>query len=109
MAVDLTATDLRSFLGDGNVTEDRAGELLKVVKARVEGYAPDAATAVQNEAARRFCGYLLLADETGFGVIRTQRTGDSDSEFVTNHATGFRNSGAEAILTPFKKRRGGLI
>ena len=27
MAVDLTATDLRSFLGDGNVTEDRAGEL----------------------------------------------------------------------------------
>ena len=109
MAIDITSTDLRSFLGDSNVTEDRAEELLEVAKVKVEGYAPDAATAVQNEAARRFCGYLLLADETGFGVIRTQRTGDSDSEFVTNHAMGFRNSGAESLLAPFKKRRGGLI
>ena len=109
MAIDITSTDLRGFLGTDYVTEDRADELLKVAKARVEGYAPDAATAVQNEAARRFCGYLLLADETGFGVIRTQRTGDSDSEFVINHAMGFRNSGAESLLTPFKKRRGGLI
>ena len=72
MAVNrLTATDLRSFLGD-DVTEDRAGQLLEVARARVEGYAPDAAPAVQNEAVRRFSAYLQLADETGFGVIRTR-------------------------------------
>ena len=109
MAVDLTATDLRSFLGDSNVTEDRAEELFEVAKVKVEGYAPDAADELQNEAVRRFCGYLLLAEETGLGVIRTQRTGESDMEAVTNHAMGFRNSGAESLLTPFKKRRGGLI
>ena len=108
MAIDITSTDLRSFLGDSNVTEDRAEELLEVAKVKVEGYAPDAATAVQNEAARRFCGYLLLSEET-LGVVRSQRTGESDMEVASNHAMGFRNSGAESLLTPFKKRRGGLI
>ena len=107
MAVDLTATDLRSFLGD-DVTEDRAGQLLEVARARVEGYAPDAPSEVADEATRRYAGYLLLAEES-HGVLRRLRTGDSEAEFVSNHSAAFRNSGAEAILTGSKKRRGGLI
>ena len=65
-------------------------------------------TVTENESVRRFCGYLLLSEET-LGVVRSQRTGESDMEVASNHAMGFRNSGAESLLTPFKKRRGGLI
>ena len=56
MAVDLTADQLRTFLGENNLTEDRAGELLEIAKARVEQYAPLASTALQNESVRRLSG-----------------------------------------------------
>ena len=109
MAIDITAAELRSFLGDGNVTETRAEELLAVAKARVEGYAPDAPSKIQNESVRRYAGYLLLSEESGHGVVRRSKTGDSENEYITNHAAGFRNSGAESLLTGSKKRRGGLV
>ena len=110
MAVSLTAVQLRTYLGTDNVTEERAGEFLEVATARVEGYAPDAPVALQNEAVRRFTGYLEQSERrSGFGVVRREDIGGSEVEYVVNHAMVFRNCGAESLLTVYKKRRGGRI
>ena len=72
----------------------------------VASFAPDAPTTIQNEAIVRFGGYLAQAD---FGTIRSQELGPQSFEFVTNHAAMFRNSGAAALLTRYKRRRAGAI
>ena len=85
---------------------DRATRVLPVVVEMVTRYAPHAPTAVANEAALRFGGYLLGSD---FGVIRREELGPMNVEYVTNHAAMFRNSGAASLLTRYKRRRAGTI
>ena len=103
MAVTLTAETLAVEIG---ATEERATCLLAVATEVVTRYAPNAPEALANEAVVRFAGYLAQAD---FGTIRTESVGPMSVEYVVNHATMFRNCGAEALLTRFKRRRAGAI
>ena len=103
MVVTLTATALAAEIG---ATEERATRLLAVATEAVTRYAPNAPEALANEATIRFAGYLAQSD---YGTIRTESIGPMTVEYVTNHATMFRNSGAEALLTRFKRRRAGAI
>ena len=103
MAVTLTAETLAAEIG---ATEERATRLLAVATEVVTRYAPNAPEALANEAVVRFAGYLAQSD---YGTIRTESIGPMTVEYVTNHAAMFRNCGAEALLTRFKRRRAGAI
>ena len=74
--------------------------------AMVERYAPGAPQAVKNEAVIRFAAYLAQTPKGGITKIGTRGL---DIEFSTNHAAMFRNSGAAALLSPWKVRRAGAI
>ena len=96
MSVTLTAVQLAASLriGDGTtaLVEPQASVLARVLgtaKATVELYAKDAPSAVQNEAAVRMAAYLYDA-----------QPGNS-SRFV--HA--FQDSGAQALLAPWRVQR----
>ena len=103
MAVTLTAETLAVEIG---ATEERATRLLVVATEVVTRYAPNAPEVLANEAVIRFAGYLTSAD---YGAVRSETLGPMSVEYVTNHAAMFRNSGAEALLTRFKRRRAGAI
>ena len=103
MAVSLLAAALAAETG---VTEARAARLLVVSTEIVERYAPLAPTSVQNEAVIRFAGYLGQSD---YGTIRQEAIGPMSVEYPLNHSGMFRNSGAEALLTRYKVRRGGAV
>lgn len=80
--------------------------VLPVATAHVEEYAPRAPIGVRNEAITRFCGYLAAS---GNSTVRKTNTGGIDLEFVVNHAPMFRNSGAAALLAPWRVRRAGVV
>lgn len=80
--------------------------LLAVVSERVEFDAPGAPQAVKNESIIRFAGYLAQSD---YGGVRKEGIGPKDIEWVINHANAWRNSGAAALLAPWKIRRAGAI
>ena len=105
MAVSLSAGEIFDRLGVVDPIT-RTAALLAVESATltVDKYAPDAPHALSNEAAVRFTGYLLQAD---YGTVRAEALGPKSVEYVTNHAAAFRNSGAAALLSPYKHRRGG--
>lgn len=84
----------------------RSARVLTVATQAVTDYAPQAPEAMQLEAVLRFGGYLLSSD---FGTVRKETDGPFDTEYVTNHAAAFRNSGAAMLLTRYKVRRGGVI
>ena len=103
MAVDLTAASLGFALG---VDVTVATRLLAVVKPTVERYAPDAPTAIQNEAAIRFGGWLNESPASG---ARSESIGDISTTFSPMATGGLRASGAMALLSPWKVRRAGAI
>ena len=72
----------------------------------VEDYAPGAPPTLQDEAAIRFAGYLR---ESGTGAVSSKGVGPLTVQYVVNHATMFRNSGAAALLTRYRVRRGGTV
>ena len=87
-----------------------AERLLPVVVELVDHYAPAAPDAISNEAAIRCAGHLAQqpADaraSESYNILGVQ--------FETSHATGavspLRASGAMALLSPYKVRRGGSI
>ena len=84
----------------------RATRVLPVASQLVVDYAPDAPTAVLNEAVIRFAGYLLASD---YGTVRDESIGPMSVTYQMNHAPAFRNSGAAALLTRYKRRRAGAI
>ena len=51
-------------------------------------------------------GYLAGSD---YGGLRSETVGSRSFEFQTNHAPAFRNSGAKALLSPWRVRRAGAI
>ncbi len=83
-----------------------AGELLAVAVNEVEAYAPLAPGPNKREAVIRFSANMLNASNEG----RTSETfGPKSLTFTTNHAAMFRSSGAAALLTRYKRRRGGKV
>ena len=84
----------------------RASRVLEVARRKVLDYAPSAPGELLDEAVIRFGGYLLGSD---YGAVRSEALGPKSAEYVTNHAAAFRNSGAAALLSAYKKRRAGSI
>ena len=87
-------------------SDERAAQLGAVASAMVEQYALGAPGALKDEAVIRFAGYLAQSD---FGTIAKEGIGPRDVEYVTNHASTFRNSGAAMLLTRWRVRRAGAI
>ena len=71
-----------------------AARLRLVVVAAVLKYAPEAPEAIRDEAGTRLAGYLLDAPPAAPG---------------DGYANALRNSGAEALLAPWRIRRAGAI
>ena len=103
MAVTITAAEMLPEIGGNLQTAER---VLPVATAIVTEYAPQAPTAVLNEAVIRICGYLAQSD---FGTVRDETIGPRSVSYQMNHAMLFRNSGAQALLTRYKHRRAGAI
>ena len=97
----LTAEALAAEIG---ADLERATRLLATATAVAGDYAPTAPEALRNEAVIRFAGYLAGAD---YGAVRSETLGQKSAEYVVNHAAMFRNCGAAALLSPYRKRRGG--
>ena len=106
MVVTLTAAQLAGRVKGAAEDSDTAAALLAVASALVEQYAPGAPVALQNEAAVRFAGYLAQSD---FGAIPKESIGPRSVDYVTNHASAWRNSGAAMLLSRWRVRRAGAI
>ena len=106
MAVTLTTGDISSM--EPNASQARLESVLAASKMQIERYAPAAPEQIQNEAAYRLINFILLSQDGG-GVIRSMKLGDGEVQYVTNLSPSLRNSGAESILSPYKRRRAGLI
>ena len=89
MAVTLTVDQLRDGIRAGDTQQETAilTRLLSVGTALVQKHAPNAPEAVQNEAVVRLAGYLFDQPTV------TARQG---------YASALRNSGARALLLPWR-------
>ena len=103
MAVTLTAAELAEAIG---IDAPTATRLLAVVSELVTRFAPDAPSAISNEAALRAAGWLNEAPASG---ARSESIGDISTSYSPAMTGGFRASGAMALLSPWKVRRGGAI
>ena len=103
MAVTVTATALAQALGVNQALADR---LLPVAVALVEKYAPGAPSAIQDEAAVRCAGWLA---EQPAAAVTSEATGDIATRYAINNVSALRHSGAMALLSGWKVRRGGVI
>ena len=94
MAVTLTVAQLAAAMRLGSTTDEtaEATRLLAYATAAVVKHAPDAPDAVQNEAVIRLAAYLFDQPTAGR---------------YTGHANAMRNSGAAAILLPYREHRAG--
>ena len=95
MAVTLTAAQLAAAIRLGDTTEEtaEATRLLAYATEAVTKHAPDAPDAVHDEAVIRLAGYLF-----------DQPTASRNLAY----ADSFRNSGAAAILLPYRVHRAGV-
>ena len=103
MAVTLDVNTLARVVG---IDVDVATRLLAVSTELVNRYAPAAPDSVGNEAVIRTAGYL---SEQPAAPIRSEKTGNIESSFAVTHLSAVRHSGAMALLSPYKIRRGGAI
>ena len=103
MAVTLTVSTLSRVLG---LDVDEATRLLAASTELVNRYAPAAPASVGNEAVIRTAGYLA---EQPRAAVRSERTGNIETSFAATHLSALRHSGAMALLSPYKIRRGGAI
>ena len=106
MAVTLTAAELAGRVKGAADDSATAAQLLAVASALIEQYAPGAPEALQNEACVRFAGYLASSD---FGSIPKESIGPRSIDYVVNHASAWRNSGAAMLLSRWRVRRAGAI
>ena len=109
MAVDLTAAELRDELGleDDTAGTRTATRLLSIVSAEIALYAPDAAVAVQNEAAVRQSAWLNATDAS-MAILSELKVGELDMTFRSFAVGSLRASGAMALLSVHKRRRLGV-
>ena len=103
LAVTVTAEALEVQIGRDLETATR---LLAFARDRVEKTAPLAPDPVANEAVIRYAGYMAQSD---YGGIRKEELGPKSTEYVTNHANAWRNSGAAGILAPWAIKRAGAV
>ena len=103
MAVTITGQELAD---ETAASLDRAERILAVASVEVLEFAPHAPDAVANEAVIRYGGYLAQSD---YGTVRDETIGPRSVSYQMNHAMMFRNSGAQALLTRWKRRRAGLL
>ena len=96
MAVTATLADLRGALRIGDSTEETAEltRLLAYTTEAVTRFAPDAPDVVHNEAAIRLTGYLYDRPNAPRGAA---------------YSDALANSGAGAILLPYRVHRAGAI
>ena len=94
--VALTVDQLREAVRAGDSAAETAilTRLLKVGKAIVKRYAPEAPTEIKEEACIRMAGYLLDQPNAGRGVAFGDALG---------------NSGAAVLLAPFRVHRAGNL
>ena len=100
---DGTATELAESLG---LTQAVADRLLSIANSLVEGYAPAAPALVKREAKIRCAGWLAEHPSAG---VRSETTGDIRTTYDTTALSALRHSGGMALLSPYKRRRGGAI
>lgn len=103
MAVNITAQTLASIVGTDETT---AARLLPVASALVLRYAPGAPDSMHDEGVIRTTGWL---QEHPHGAIRSESQGDISTSYATASVSALRHSGAMALLSPWKQRRGGAI
>ena len=104
MAVTITATELAEAVGVDSTTATR---LLAVAAALVNRYAPAAPTAIANEAVIRTAGWL--AEQPSAVDHQSESEGDIRTSYAPTMQSALRHSGAMALLSPWKIRRGGPI
>ena len=103
MAVTLTATALAEALAVKPALADR---LLPVATALVDGFSTDAPEAISNESAIRVAGWLAEAPASG---ARSESQGDVRTGWSPAMTGALRSSGAMALLSPWKRRRAGVL
>ena len=79
-----------------------AERLLPVARALIMKYSPECPEAIKNESIIRICGYYAEARFGGFVSNETKIP-------PASHAAAFRNSGAQALVSPWKRRRAGRV
>ena len=105
MSVTITAPDLVEAVSLRGY-EDGAPQFLAVGTALVERYAPDAPEALQNEAVIRVVGWLV---GTNPASVVSESVGSLETSYAIAQKSALRHSGAMALLSPWKVRRGGVI
>lgn len=90
----------------GDLPDDRVARIGVAASALVERYAPGAPQGIRDEAMIRCAGYLAQSD---FGGIVSETIGPRQVSYTVNNSALFRNSGAAALLSPWKRRRAGII
>lgn len=92
----LAGADLAAALrlGDSAVETAQVNRLLAYATGAVEKFAPHAPIEAKGEAVIRLAGYLFDMPYAGRGV---------------NYANALRNSGAAAILLPYRVHRAGSV
>ena len=100
--VSLTAAALAEA---ARIKPDVATRLLPVVTAMVSRYAPEAPQPLLNEAAIRTAGWLAQTPNR----VRSLDIGSVKLEYTDPQRGALRYSGAMALLSPYKVRRGGVI
>ena len=96
MAVTLTPAQLAAALKIASPDAEEIAVLTRLVAVsahHVERWAPLAPDGILNEAAVRMSGYLY----------------DSPTAHAGNYAGAFARSGAEALLSPWRTHRAGLV
>ena len=101
--VTVTAAQLAAETG---ADTDRARRVLEAASEMAVRYAPDAPTALLNEAVIRCGGYLL---DQPADARRSETTGAVSTSWAATHTSALRHSGAMALLSPYKARRAGAI
>ena len=96
MAVTLSCVELSAALKIGDSAEETADamRLLKYVREAITRHAPNAPDAVQDVSAIRLAGHLYDSPTAARG---------------TAYANALRNSGAAAILAPWRDHRAGVM
>ena len=103
MAVSLTEAQLEAALG---VSPELAARLLPVAVELVQRFAPAAPDSVANESVIRCSGWLA---ERPNSSLAGEKYGDVELSFAVGQLSALRHSGAMALLSPWKVRRGGVV
>ena len=99
----ISAAQLASAIGTDETT---AAQLLAVTWDRCRQYAPGAPSTTLAEAVIRYAGWLI---EAPAGGVRSESIGDISTTYSPAMLSGFRASGAAALLSPWRVRRAGSI